>query len=1048
MAIYFCHFRFIRRSQAHNIIAAAAYRSAEKLIDYSNQQKHFFKNKKDVIFKKILLPEEAPVDFLNREVLWNQVNFIEKRKNARFAQEIIFALPVELNQSTQEKLVLEFAAYYFVKPGMCADICIHKSIDGCNPHVHILLTTRSVTSHGFGLKEIQWQRRAFLFYIRQEWANFQNSYLANHGINIRIDNRKLIHQGILIKPMHIKSIRPSKAPLNQIKQINTQKLLINPLQALHYLTCKQVSFSQKTLTQFLNTQTINPVDHQQLKNKIIQSQAFLTLGLDSNNQSRFTSAQMINTEQVLLKNAHYLSQQSHTFHLPSTHPFFLKLTPTQQQAVLYILQSRKLICLNSGATFHELKTVNQAICELYKTNQQTLYILTLTSKMKHDLMYSDMNTINLTLMEYLNQWNRHQIETQNAIIILHEAQSIDLVHMEQLITSCRLLAAKLIIFSHAGTRNLQDVDAAFGVLVETIGCFQFQSNNTKYTVENHFVHSIDKLLRQSNSTLYAHENSQDTLNNILQAYHYALKRHGFDQVALIGARRLDVMLINHEYRKNLIHQGQLKESHYLKIKPSIHPDSDSKGFPDSLYKPFSLGERLIFNQADASLNIQRGDRGTLVALVDNQMKVQCDRGHFILMNVNQYNTFDYGYASTVHPIQKNKIPYTLLFFTKSFDIASAKLALTRHSQQASIHYSRHTFPTIFSLEEHLKNTHDTDFKIEQQIFALRRGYFIPEPYHIGEFSAEEQRLLYTWVHHETIERYDQLSQQYQQNQAKKITQLQNKRQALLKKQPKKLNPLQQWIRNKKSDSKATQTWELAMKEWDQQYQTVFQTIKKQTSYTYNQQITQEIKWLLSDYPSHPASKQNTFQPKPFNLKGYPNIQEKTALHHLISDYDTSSHWTLIAANTLLAYSRSQDLEPNNPLEVPLKRCFYHLTQATKLLHVNRALDIFLMHITGWIENKKRFIQLNNQSPKLAALVSDYYCLQSVFSDNAFKTNQSITINILKNDFKKSFNLQQSIKLNATINPHHTSKKIGLMFIQSFHNILSNSRKKTFDLRKQ
>jgi len=88
-----------------------------------------------------MLPDNAPVEYQDRAVLWNAVEKIEKAKNSQLAREIEIALPVELNYTQNLNLVREYVKKNFVERGMCADIAIHDNKDG-NPHAHIMLTMR------------------------------------------------------------------------------------------------------------------------------------------------------------------------------------------------------------------------------------------------------------------------------------------------------------------------------------------------------------------------------------------------------------------------------------------------------------------------------------------------------------------------------------------------------------------------------------------------------------------------------------------------------------------------------------------------------------------------------------------------------------------------------------------------------------------------------------------------------------------------------------------------------------------------------------------
>lgn len=77
----------------------------------------------------------------------NDIEKIEKSRNARLARAIIVALPKEIDAKNHIAMVRQYVQEYFVKSGMCADVSIHDKGDG-NPHAHILLTTRPLDCAG------------------------------------------------------------------------------------------------------------------------------------------------------------------------------------------------------------------------------------------------------------------------------------------------------------------------------------------------------------------------------------------------------------------------------------------------------------------------------------------------------------------------------------------------------------------------------------------------------------------------------------------------------------------------------------------------------------------------------------------------------------------------------------------------------------------------------------------------------------------------------------------------------------------------------------
>ena len=230
MAMYHCHFKIFKRGEGRSAVGGAAYRSGEKITneydgathDYSgrksvvasasyrsggrlanenNGEVHDFSGRNDIVFSEIMLPANAPREFLDRATLWNAIEKKDRRKDSQLAREADISLPIELNTEQQIDLVREYVNENFVAKGVCADVNIHNSGDG-NPHFHLQLTMRDVDESGFGGRREEEQGRGYfqskqrLKSWRKSWTDIANKHLEKHGFSARIDHRTLKEQGI------------------------------------------------------------------------------------------------------------------------------------------------------------------------------------------------------------------------------------------------------------------------------------------------------------------------------------------------------------------------------------------------------------------------------------------------------------------------------------------------------------------------------------------------------------------------------------------------------------------------------------------------------------------------------------------------------------------------------------------------------------------------------------------------------------------------------------------------------------------------------------
>ncbi|PWW10122.1 MobQ family relaxase [Mangrovibacter plantisponsor] len=193
MAIYSFKMENISRGEGQSSVNSAAYRHRKMFFDNRTGEVCGRKtaHKKDLAFAQIFAPENTPPDLIvDSETLWNAVEASEKRKDARLAKEFKIALPAELTPEQNIELTTAFVLEHFTKQGIIADVVIHD-INGHNPHIHIMGTTREILSTGFGKKVREWDKPETLDSWRKGWQNICNGFLELYGHDERVDHRSI-----------------------------------------------------------------------------------------------------------------------------------------------------------------------------------------------------------------------------------------------------------------------------------------------------------------------------------------------------------------------------------------------------------------------------------------------------------------------------------------------------------------------------------------------------------------------------------------------------------------------------------------------------------------------------------------------------------------------------------------------------------------------------------------------------------------------------------------------------------------------------------------
>jgi ATP-dependent exoDNAse (exonuclease V) alpha subunit len=156
LAIFYFQSTSISRGAGRSAVAAAAYRSGERLRDERTGKLHNHSRRTDVMHKEILLPAGLDAERIpwvhNRSQLWNMAEQVERRRNSRIAREFQLGLPHELTAAQRLELARNFSQFLADRYHVAVDLAVHDPRpqgDPRNFHAHLMLTSREITEQGF-----------------------------------------------------------------------------------------------------------------------------------------------------------------------------------------------------------------------------------------------------------------------------------------------------------------------------------------------------------------------------------------------------------------------------------------------------------------------------------------------------------------------------------------------------------------------------------------------------------------------------------------------------------------------------------------------------------------------------------------------------------------------------------------------------------------------------------------------------------------------------------------------------------------------------------
>lgn len=203
MAIFHLDLRRISRKNksggAKSAASIIAYRERCKIGEFN------YSKKTDFVTSFCIFPTEFEnSDFASQmrdpALFAQEIEKVENRKDSQLFEEIILALPHELDIEKNQKIIEELIGEFYVSKNQMARVCIHRSRS--NLHAHILIPQRPIEnttndSVGFGKKIREDFARGKpktsekVILLRSTWAGLVNQALSDIGENKRISHLSL-----------------------------------------------------------------------------------------------------------------------------------------------------------------------------------------------------------------------------------------------------------------------------------------------------------------------------------------------------------------------------------------------------------------------------------------------------------------------------------------------------------------------------------------------------------------------------------------------------------------------------------------------------------------------------------------------------------------------------------------------------------------------------------------------------------------------------------------------------------------------------------------
>lgn len=706
MAIYHFSVKVISRAAGASALASAAYRSASRLHDQRLDRHHDFTNKAGVIHSEVMLPDNASAGFADRATLWNAVEAAEVRKDAQLAREAEFALPRELDQAEGIRLAREFIQREFVDRGMIADLNVHWDIgsDGePKPHAHVMLTMRELGEDGFGAKVRGWNRTDLLQHWREAWGEHVNRHLAELDVDTRIDHRSLEAQGIDLEPQHKIGAAASRRPghgleaerLEEHRDIarrNGERILANPSIALDAITHGQATFTTRDLVRFVHRHSDGKAQFDSVLAAVRASPDLVALGRDGRGEERFTSRDMLATEQRLewqtevlaTRRGHGFNATSQTRAIATFERVATHLSPEQRGALNHVLKANDLAVVTGYAGTGKSAMLGVAR-EIWGSAGYNVRGAALSGIAAENLEAGS-GIYSRTVASLEHHWalGRELLDAHD-ILVIDEAGMIGTRQMERVISEAEKRGAKVVLVGDPEQLQAIEAGAAFRSIAERHGCIEItgirrqQEDWQRDATRQLATGRTGEALNAYRDHNMVHEaTTREAARTVL------VERWNRDRKAEPTASQIILAHTRDEVRQlNLLARTRMRDADELGADVNI---VTSRGA-----RMFAAGDRIMFLRNERELGVKNGSLGLVESVTAARMAVMLDDGRSVAFDVKDYADLDHGYAATIHKAQGVTVDKAHVLATPGLDRHAAYVALSRHRSAADLHYGREDF---------------------------------------------------------------------------------------------------------------------------------------------------------------------------------------------------------------------------------------------------------------------------------------------------------------------------------------------------------------------
>ncbi len=451
------------------------------------------------------------------------------------------------------------------------------------------------------------------------------------------------------------------------------------------------------------------------------------LGKDGRGEDRFTSRDMIETEQRLVRETQTLTEREHhrvaqrdrERAIVSAERRGLVLSAEQRSAFEHVTDAKDL-----GVVIGYAGTGKSAMLgvarEAWESSGYQVQGLALSGIAAENLE-SGSGIASRTIASLEHQWSQgRELLTSNHVLVIDEAGMIGSRQMERVIAEADKRGAKVVLVGDPEQLQAIEAGAAFRATAERHGGVEitevrrqredWQRDATRQLATGR---TAEALSAYREAGMVVESETRAAAREAL------IDRWDSERTGDPAHSRIILTHTNEECDElNGLARDRMKQHGTLATDIAVKTTRGER--------LFAAEDRIMFLRNERELGVKNGSLGTVEQVDRSRMAVRLDDGRHVAFDLKDYSDVTHGYAATIHKAQGVTVDRAHVLATPGLDRHAAYVALSRHRDAVHLHYGNDDFADSDRLARMLSRDRPKDSALEYEQgaarFAERRGF--------------------------------------------------------------------------------------------------------------------------------------------------------------------------------------------------------------------------------------------------------------------------------------------------------------------------------------